>query len=214
MPLHLTPELLLSAYRQGAFPMGRGRDDPELVWLSPHRRGVLPLDRFHVGRSLRKLLRHGPFAVGADTDFAGVVAGCAAPAEGREDTWITPRIAETYAELFAAGFAHSIECRIDGELAGGLYGVSIGAAFFGESMFSRRTGASKVALAHLVARLRAGGFALLDTQFVTPHLIGLGAIEIPRADYLAALARRVDTAADFDPPQARIDAELRILCGG
>lgn len=211
----LTPEMLLSAYCQGAFPMGRDRDDPDLVWLSPEMRGVLPLTALHVSRSLKKTLRKAPFAVTADTDFSGVIAACAAPAPGREDTWITPRIAALYTELFDMGFAHSIECRgEDGDLAGGLYGISIGTAFFGESMFSRRTDASKIALVHLAARLRAGGYTLLDTQFITPHLATLGAVEIPRPLYLRRLALAIRGEADFHPPPHRIAAELISLRGG
>lgn len=215
MPMRLvvTPELLIAAYRQGAFPMGRGRDDPDLVWLSPLRRGVIPLDGLHVGRSLRKVLRRAPFAVTADRDFPGVVSACAAPAAGREDTWITPQIARLYTDLHHRGFGHSIECWAEGTLVGGLYGIGIGAAFFGESMFSRRTEASKVALVHLVARLRAGGFHLLDTQFTTAHLRGMGAVEIPRPAYLKALARAVDTPATFFPPEDAIAAELARFTG-
>lgn len=211
MRLVITPELLIAAYRQGAFPMGRGRDDPDLVWLSPLRRGVLPLDGLHIGRSFRKVLRKAPFEVVVDTDFAGVVDACAAPAPDREDTWITPQIADLYTQLFQRGFAHSVECRTGGELVGGLYGVAIGKAFFGESMFSRRPEASKVALVHLVARLRAGGFALLDTQFTTEHLRGLGAVEIARPVYLKALAIAIDQPATFTPPDDAIAAELAKL---
>jgi len=209
----LTPEMLLSAYCQGAFPMGRDRDDPDLVWLSPEMRGVLPLSGLHVSRSLKKTLRKPPFDVTADTDFAGVVAACAAPAPGREDTWITPRIADLYTRLHEMGFAHAIECRKEGELVGGLYGISIGAAFFGESMFSRRTDASKVALVHLAARLRAGGYTLLDTQFITPHLSTFGAVEIPRSLYLRRLALAIRGEADFHPPPHKIAAELALLRG-
>ncbi len=215
MPMRLvvTPELLIAAYRQGAFPMGRGRDDPDLVWLSPLRRGVIPLDGLHVGRSLRKVLRKTPFTLTADRDFQGVVAACAAPAPGREDTWITPQIASLYNQLFLRGFGHSIECWENGTLVGGLYGVSIGAAFFGESMFSRRTEASKVALVHLVARLRAGGFALLDTQFTTEHLRGMGAVEIARPAYLKALAMAIDHPGEFFPPEADIAREMARFTG-
>jgi leucyl/phenylalanyl-tRNA--protein transferase len=210
----LTPELLLSAYAQGAFPMGRTRDDPDLVWLSPRMRGVIPLDGLKVSRSLRKTLRKGVFQVAADRDFPAVIAACADPAPGREDTWITPAIVDLYGRLFEMGFVHSVECRsAEGELVGGLYGVAMGAAFFGESMFSRRDDASKVALVHLVARLRAGGYALLDTQFTTPHLERLGAVEIPRPAYLTALHRAIRQVALFDPPQALIDAELTALTG-
>lgn len=213
MRLEVTPDLLIAAYRQGAFPMGRGRDDPDLVWLSPLRRGVIPLDGLHVGRSLRKVLRRRPFEITADRDFAGVLTACAAPAPGREDTWITPQIAGLYTHLYRRGFGHSIECWADGALAGGLYGLAIGAAFFGESMFSYRTEASKVALVHLVARLRAGGFTLLDTQFTTDHLRGMGAVEIPRPAYLKALATAVDTPADFFPPDDAIAAETARFTG-
>lgn len=213
MRLVITPELLIAAYRQGAFPMGRGRDDPDLVWLSPLRRGVLPLDGLHVGRSLRKVLRHKPFTVTVNRDFAGVVEACAAPTPEREDTWITPQIAELYVQLHGRGFAHSVECWVGNDLVGGLYGVAIGAAFFGESMFSRRSEASKVALVHLVARLRAGGFALLDTQFTTEHLRGMGAVEIARPTYLKALGIAIDQPATFTPPDAAIAAEIAALVG-
>jgi len=213
MRLVITPELLIAAYRQGAFPMGRGRDDPDLVWLSPVRRGVLPLDGVHVGRSLRKVLRRKPFQITIDRAFTEVVDACAAPAPDREDTWITPQIAELYAQLYQRGFAHSVECWIGDDLAGGLYGIAIGAAFFGESMFSRHTEASKVALVHLVARLRAGGFALLDTQFTTEHLRGMGAVEIARPTYLKALALAIDQPANFTPPEDAIAAEMAKLVG-
>jgi len=210
---NLTPETLLAAYCQGIFPMGRDRDDPGMVWLSPEMRGVFPLYGLRVSRSLRKTFRKAPFAVSADTDFSGVIAACAAPAPGREDTWITPRIAALYTQLFEMGFAHSIECRADGDLVGGLYGVSIGAAFFGESMFSRRTDASKIALIHLLARLRAGGYILLDTQFITDHLARLGALEISREQYLDRLSRAIRAEADFHPPPESIARQLAAQFG-
>ena len=189
----VTPELLLRAYAAGIFPMAENAESTELRWVEPRFRGVLPLDAFHCPRSLARIVRRGRFEVDADRDFDAVVAGCAAPGPGRESTWINAEIRRLYGRLHAIGRAHSVECRRDGQLVGGLYGVSLGAAFFGESMFSRETDASKVALVHLVARLRRGGYALLDAQFLTDHLIRFGAIELPRRQYRrlldAALAR-------------------------
>jgi leucyl/phenylalanyl-tRNA---protein transferase len=207
----LTPELLLAAYRRGVFPMAESRHRPRLYWMDPDRRGILPLDGFHVPRSLRKAVRRGRFDVRADTAFAAVIAACAEPRPGRRDTWITAEIERAYAELHALGHAHSVECWEGGALVGGLYGVAIGAAFFGESMFSRATDASKVALVHLVARLAAGGFRLLDTQFITQHLARFGAVEIERGRYLDLLERAVSTRARFprDFPLARVLAYLQ-----
>ncbi|PWR24033.1 leucyl/phenylalanyl-tRNA--protein transferase [Zavarzinia compransoris] len=179
----LTPALLLRAYAAGIFPMADHARDDDLFWVDPDWRGILPLDQFHLPRSLTKTVRHDRFAVTVDQDFEGVVAACAASAPGRRSTWISHRIRALYAGLHRLGHAHSVETRLEGRLVGGLYGVRLGAAFFGESMFSRETDASKVALVHLVARLRAGGFRLLDTQFVTGHLMRFGAIEIPREAY-------------------------------
>ena len=179
----LTPSLILRAYAAGVFPMARTREDDEVLWIDPKRRGVIPLEEFHVPRSLVKTLRHKPFEVRCDTAFAEVIAACAAPRPGHEETWINEPIEELFNELHAMGLAHSVECWRDGELVGGLYGLALGAAFFGESMFSRRTDASKVALCHLVAILKAGGFLLLDTQFITEHLSQFGAREIPRGEY-------------------------------
>jgi leucyl/phenylalanyl-tRNA--protein transferase len=179
----LTPELLLNAYAVGIFPMAEARDDPELYWIDPERRGILPLDGFHVPRSLRRTIKRAPFEIRIDSAFREVVAGCAARAPDRPESWINDEIQAVYGALFDGGHAHSVECWQDGRLAGGLYGVAIGGAFFGESMFSRVEDASKVALVHLVARMRLGGFHLLDTQFVTAHLARFGAIEIPREDY-------------------------------
>ncbi len=199
----LTPQIVLRAYAEGLFPMAEARDDPTLYWIAPDARGVIPLDGLHLSRRLARTIRSDRFAVTADTAFADVIAACAAPAPGREDTWINPQIEALYTALHAAGHAHSIECRQDGELVGGLYGVSLGAAFFGESMFSRARDASKVALAHLVARLRVGGFTLLDTQFITPHLARMGAVEIPKAAYLARLKAAVARQAYWPEPSGK-----------
>jgi leucyl/phenylalanyl-tRNA--protein transferase len=183
----LTPEILLSAYAQGLFPMAERRDDPTLFWVSPDKRGLIPLDGFHVPKRLARTIRSNRYRVTSDQAFAQVMHACATPAPGREQTWINDEILRLYEALHAGGHAHSVECWEDGELAGGLYGVSLGAAFFGESMFSNIRDASKVALVALVEMLRRGGFLLLDTQFLTPHLARFGAYEIPREDYLARL---------------------------
>lgn len=183
----LTPDLLLRAYAEGLFPMAERRDDPTLYWVSPERRGVIPLDGFHVPRRLARTLRSDRFSLTSDLAFPEVMRACAAPAPGREESWINDEILRLYTALHAGGHAHSVECWQDGALAGGLYGVSLGAAFFGESMFSRRTDASKAALVHLVGLLRRGGYLLLDTQFLTCHLARFGAVEIPRAQYLGLL---------------------------
>lgn len=184
----LTPDLLLGAYAQGLFPMAERRDSAELYWVSPEKRGVLPLDTFHVPHRLARTVRSGKFTVTSDRAFADVMRACAAPAPGREESWINDEILHLYTALFAGGHAHSVECWQDGELVGGLYGVQLGAAFFGESMFSRARDASKVALVHLVEALKRGGFRLLDTQFLTSHLASFGAVEVPRARYLELLA--------------------------
>jgi leucyl/phenylalanyl-tRNA---protein transferase len=191
----ITPEIVLRAYAEGLFPMAEHRDDPNLFWVSPDRRGFFPLEGFHVSKRLARTVRSDKFLVSADTAFREVMLACAAPAEGREDTWINDEILRLYADLFASGHAHSIEVRLEGKLTGGLYGVSLGGAFFGESMFSRVSDASKVALVHLVARLKLGGFRLLDAQFLTPHLARLGAVEIPREDYLTKLHQAVAAPA-------------------
>jgi len=195
--MQLTPDLLLRAYAIGIFPMAESRVDPELHWIDPDMRGILPLDGLHLPRKLRAKIRRGVFDVRCNTAFHDVILGCAEPAENRPDTWINPVIEQLYKELYEMGFAHSVECWRDGELVGGLYGVSLGAAFFGESMFSRATVASKVALAHLVLRLRKGGFLLLDTQFTTPHLSRFGVYEIPREDYRRLLTKAVSGQAEF-----------------
>lgn len=192
----LTADLLLRAYAAGIFPMAESRDSPEIFWVEPRMRGIIPLGGFHVSRSLARRIRRGGLQVSFDDDFDGVVAGCA----DRSETWINATIAELYADLHARGHAHSVEVHSPGgRLVGGVYGVMIGAAFFGESMFSRVTDASKVALAYLVDRLRVGGFRLFDTQFLTPHLASLGAIEIPAQDYLTRLSVAIATPARFDP---------------
>lgn len=193
MSQSLTPDLLLHAYSAGIFPMAESRDDPELFWVDPHMRGILPLDGFRMSRSLRRRILAGRYGVTLNADFAGVVAGCA----DRPETWISDTIASLYQRLHEAGHAHSIEAWDDGALVGGVYGVSIGAAFFGESMFSRARDGSKVALAYLVAHLARTGFVLLDTQFVTPHLISLGGVEIGRGEYRLRLAEALDLSADI-----------------
>ena len=183
----LSPQLLLAAYAQGLFPMGERRDDPALYWVSPEFRGVLPLDGFHVPRRLARTVRSGHFTVTSNVCFAAVMEACAAPAPRREQSWINDEILRLYCALHAAGHAHSVECWQDGALVGGLYGVQLGGAFFGESMFSKARDASKVALVHLVEGLIRGGFTLLDTQFLTAHLASFGAVEIPRDEYLLEL---------------------------
>lgn len=181
----------------GVFPMARSRDDPQIHWVDPEARGVLPLDGFHVSRSLRRRLLKEPFEVSLNRDFAGVVEGCAA----REETWINRPIRLLYEELHHLGHAHSLELWEGDELVGGVYGVTLGRAFFGESMFSRRPDASKIALAYLVRQLAAAGYVLFDTQFLTPHLARLGAVEISRGDYHARLEAALAGAADLTAPQ-------------
>ncbi len=195
--LEITPDLLLQAYRIGVFPMGERRDDPKLYWLDPRLRAVLPLDSFHLPRRLARTVRTGQFDVSADSAFRDVMRACAEPRPGHPESWINEPIIELYGELHRRGHGHSIECRLDGRLVGGLYGVSVGAAFFGESMFSRERDASKVALVHLMARLIKGGFRLLDCQFMTEHLRSFGAVEIPREEFRILLAEAVAAPAVF-----------------
>jgi leucyl/phenylalanyl-tRNA--protein transferase len=183
----LDPATVLGAYAVGVFPMADARDAPGVYWVEPRHRAILPLDQFHLSRSLRRTLRSERFRLTADAAFAAVIAMCAQAATDRPDTWINRSIEEVFLALHAAGFAHSIECWEGDDLVGGLYGLALGRAFFGESMVSRTTDASKAALAALVARLRVGGFTLLDCQFMTDHLASLGAVEIARADYVALL---------------------------
>jgi leucyl/phenylalanyl-tRNA--protein transferase len=194
----LTPELLLQAYQVGVFPMSEGRDDPEVFWVDPRMRGVFPLDGFRISRSLARTMRRGHFHVTVDTAFVDVVEGCA----DRDETWINDTIFDLYGTLFARGFAHSVEVWQGKRLVGGVYGVTIGAAFFGESMFSRASDASKVALAYLIDRLQLGGFQLFDTQFITPHLESLGAVEIPRKTYQSLLLAATSSDASFTAPGA------------
>jgi leucyl/phenylalanyl-tRNA--protein transferase len=195
--IRLTTDILLEAYAAGIFPMAESANDPELFWVDPTKRGILPLDSFHAPRRLQRVLRRSDFDVRVDTAFAAVMRGCAEASETRPSTWINDEIVRLYTALFARGAAHSVECWHGGELVGGLYGVTLGAAFFGESMFSRVTDASKVALVHLVALLRQGGYRLLDTQFVTPHLARFGAIEISRARYHRLLGEALRYRAAF-----------------
>lgn len=198
-PFHveLTADLVLRAYRAGIFPMAEDADDDDVFWVCPEMRGILPLEGFHVSKSLRKAIRQSPFEIRIDTDFMGVIEGCATAGTDRDRTWINPSIRKIYGQLFVRGICHTVEVWEDDALVGGLYGLAIGAAFFGESMFHRRTNASKMALVHLVERLRAGGFVLCDTQFVTDHLRSFGGTEIPRADYELRLADALDRDADF-----------------
>ena len=188
----ITPDILLRAYSIGLFPMAESSDDPEIFWVEPEMRGILPLDGFHISKSLAKTVRKRPFDIRFDTAFERVITYCAEPAEDRPSTWINTTIRKLYTELHRMGHAHSAEAWEDEELVGGLYGVSLGSAFFGESMFSRRTNASKICLVHLVERLRAKGFTLLDTQFTTEHLKTFGAIDIPKDEYLKLLKKAVD----------------------
>ena len=193
----LTPDLLLSAYAMGVFPMAESRDAAAIHWVDPRRRGIFLLDRFHISRSLARHIRRTTPRITVDQAFDRVVAACAE----RDETWINRDIAATYSALHSLGHAHSLEVWQDKALIGGVYGVVIGAAFFGESMFSRATNGSKTALTCLVQRLRAGGFQLFDTQFLTPHLASLGAIEIPRAEYRRRLAAAITAPASFYPPE-------------
>jgi len=193
----ITPEMLLRAYSIGIFPMAEARDDPNLYWIDPEARGILPLDRFHVPRSLRKTLKRAPFEVTIDKDFEAVVESCAAPAPGRRQTWINDVIFDLCRKLHVMGFAHSVEVWKDGALVGGLYGIALGGMFSGESMFSRTTDASKVALVHLVMHLKERGFVLLDTQFVTQHLMQFGVIEVEREEYRRHLKEAIKLPVRF-----------------
>jgi leucyl/phenylalanyl-tRNA--protein transferase len=211
----ITPQILLRAYAAGIFPMAESAEDNALYWVEPERRGVMPLDRFHISQSLRKQIRRQTFAVRVDSCFDEVIGACAARGPSRASTWINGRIRTLYTQLHKMGCCHSIETWRDGALVGGLYGVRLGGAFFGESMFSRETDASKVALVHLVARLNAGGFRLLDAQFVTDHLRQFGAVEVARADYHRLLGEAIEADADFlaftgdDDPEAVLAAAQR-----
>ncbi|MBB3453583.1 leucyl/phenylalanyl-tRNA--protein transferase [Rhizobium sp. BK313] len=189
----ITPEILLRAYSIGLFPMAESADDPEIFWVEPELRGVLPLDTFHVSKSLAKTIRRKPFDIRFNTDFDAVIAACAEQTNGRPSTWINKTIRSLYSTLNHIGHAHSVEAWEDGKLVGGLYGVSLGSAFFGESMFSRRTDASKICLVCLVERLRQRGFTLLDTQFTTEHLRTFGAIDVPKDEYAKMLEKAMES---------------------
>jgi leucyl/phenylalanyl-tRNA--protein transferase len=193
----ITPDLLLRAYACGIFPMAETADDPSIFWVDPEWRGVIPLDGFRVSSRLARTVRSDVFRVTADSAFKQTIAGCAEPQDGREDTWINRRIHDLYSALHAAGHCHSVEVWDGDDLVGGLYGVALGGAFFGESMFHRARDASKVALVHLMARLVAGGFVLLDTQYVTEHLRSFGAVEVSRERYRVLLDNAIGVEADF-----------------
>lgn len=209
----LTPDILLRAYAAGIFPMAESRQDDELFWVDPEWRGIMPLDGLHVPKSLRKTLKKGTFTVRADQAFEQVIRACAEPTPSRPDSWINDEIVRLYSDLHQMGRAHSIECWRSGRLVGGLYGISLGTAFFGESMFTRETDASKVALCHLVARLRHGGYTLLDTQFLTAHLARFGAIEIPREEYHQRLSEALQQTAQF-PLDLDLDLVLDLVLSG
>lgn len=197
MSARLTPELLLSAYAQGIFPMAMGRDEAKLYWFEPEQRGVIPLQNFHISRSLAREIRRETLTIRTNTAFRAVVEGCA----DRPETWINDALFTLYDALHAQGFAHSLEVWRGADLVGGIFGITLGGAFFGESMFSRATNASKVALAYTVDRLRRAGFALFDTQYLTPHLASLGGVEIPRAEYQRQLAKALKIEANFTAPE-------------
>jgi leucyl/phenylalanyl-tRNA---protein transferase len=195
--IDITPEVLLKAYACGIFPMAESADDPALYWIEPERRGIIPLDKFHVPDRLARSVRSDSYTIVIDRDFDAVIAGCAQPAPGRARTWINTRIHNLYRKLYERGDCHTVEAYKDGKLAGGLYGVSLGRAFFGESMFHSERDASKVALVHLVARLKAGRYRLLDTQFVTDHLRSFGATEVSRPAYHKLLDAALVGEGDF-----------------
>lgn len=195
--LEITPQVLLKAYAVGIFPMAESADDPGLYWIEPEARGIIPLGGFHLPQRLRRTVASGRFEIRVDNDFSAVIDACAGAAIERPKTWINARIRKLYGDLFDLGACHTVEAWRDGRLVGGLYGVVLGAAFFGESMFTRERDASKVALVHLVARLKAGGFRLLDTQFTTPHLKQFGAVDIDRRVYQELLDEAIAAKADF-----------------
>lgn len=209
-PDEFTVEDLLTWYEQGVFPMADAREDEHIYLIEPAERGIIPLDGFHTPKRLARTVRHDPYQIRVDTAFEQVVGLCAQSAPDRPDTWINRPIQRLYKELFMRGHAHSVECWQDGELVGGLYGVAHGAAFFGESMFSRERDASKIALVHLVARLIVGRFALLDTQFLTDHLSQFGAVDVPQEQYKRLLGRALETGADFYRFPAYADGEAAL----
>jgi leucyl/phenylalanyl-tRNA---protein transferase len=206
----ITPQVLLQAYAAGVFPMAESASDPALYWVEPEERGIIPLDGFHISRSLRKRVKQQTYDIRIDTAFNQVIAECAAKSDSRKETWINKRIVSLYSQLHKMGCAHSVESWHEGELVGGLYGIRIGAAFFGESMFSRATDASKVALVHLIARLKYGGFTLLDAQFVNPHLLQFGSLAVKKADYHKLLEPALEKDADFKSFSFDSDA-LKVL---
>ena len=203
----ITPQILLRAYAAGVFPMAESAEDNALYWVEPEERGIIPLDGLNISRSLRKVVRRAPFQIKVDADFGSVISACAMKTADRRSTWINERIRALYSQLHRMGCCHSIESWRDGKLVGGLYGVRIGAAFFGESMFSREDNASKVALVHLVARLNAGGFKLLDTQFMNPHLERLGAVPVRKAEFHKLLETALLGEGDFFAFQGDADPE-------
>ena len=213
--IETTPDLLLRAYAHGMFPMAESANDPALYWIEPERRGVIPLDDFHLPKRLARTVRSQIFEIRVDHDFDAVIDGCAAPAQGRRKTWINQPIRDLYGALFEMGHCHTVEAYREGKLVGGLYGVTLNSAFFGESMFHTERDASKVALVHLIARLRAGGYTLLDTQFITEHLKRFGAVEIDRRRYHQMLEPALEVSADFGRLPERISGEkaLSIIFG-
>ena len=213
--IEITPQVLLKAYACGIFPMAENEHDPALYWIEPQERGLLPLDTFHVHKRLARTIRQDVFEVSIDRDFEATISGCAARSEGRKSTWINRRIRDLYGRLFHMGYCHTVEVRREGRIVGGLYGVHLKGAFFGESMFSYERDASKVALVHLAGRLKAGGFRLLDTQFVTDHLRQFGAIEIDRADFQVRLEDALGIDADFHALPTSVSGEraLAALAG-
>jgi leucyl/phenylalanyl-tRNA--protein transferase len=196
-PVEITPEVLLKAYACGIFPMAESAEDPALYWIEPERRGVMPLDAFHIPARLARTVRSSRLSIVCDRNFQGVIDGCAEPRPGRSRTWINARIRKLYSALFEQGHCHTVEAYDGDALVGGLYGVSLGGAFFGESMFHRVRDASKVALVHLVARLKAGGYQLLDAQFVTDHLATFGATDVSRRQYHGLLESAITVPANF-----------------
>jgi len=206
--LELSADLIVRAYKAGIFPMAESEDDQEVFWVCPEERGIIPLDEFKISKSLRKSLKRPDYTIKIDHDFAGVIDGCAHAGHDRETTWINPAIKRLYGELFTQKICHTVEVWAEGELIGGLYGLAIGAAFFGESMFHRRTDASKIALAHLVRRLNAGNYRLLDTQFISPHLQTLGAREIPRHIYDRLLNEALKHDGDFYRLEGGLTSEV------
>ncbi len=208
--INLTPEIILRAYSLGIFPMAKSRHDNELFWVDPELRGIIPLTGLHVSKSLRKQVLNKPFEIRYNTDFKGIITGCAGHGKDRKETWINNEIVTLYSQLFEQGFVQTVECWQDDLLVGGLYGISLKGAFFGESMFSHKSNASKIALIHLIARLNEDGFTLLDTQFTTDHLISLGAIEIARSDYLDQLNKALLINAKFNTNSSDLLHQIHI----